>query len=311
MKPMQFVIKSKDSERVVPKVLDGPNRTMSDIDVSPEQAIAWTEVTSNYYDDEDWELFGMDTSGTPRHLGSWKSFGDEPPPYPPEGSPIAVNRTRAYLTAPMPYTLPSGQEDFYTSIVSAPLDGSAKLTVAVPDAYLPATGPQGLHYAKTYGVTRGMKEGKAELWVAPPDGGKHRLLHTEPLTKNQQVRGQCVAGDTLVWATGNGHEDVGHISIKPPNGPIKTIPLNQSAWQPGLSCTPDWIAWGGTSSGDRGQYLYSLTTHTLWKLGVNTVQSSIMMNGKTIAWSIPPAQTGDPVSYRVARWLHWNIPPVA
>lgn len=193
----------------------------------------------------------------------------------------------------------------YAAIVSAPLSGG-RASILVQDAYLPATGRKGLYFVRAAGPSRNTKAGAAEFWLLPTGGGKPRMIHSQAVGNDEQIRAQCVAGDHLVWATGK-ENGTGWLTILSDSGQTKRLDLPQGAWDTYLTCGSDLIGWGAggpTRGDDDGEFLYSLSRGTLWKLGSNPTLGRVMVNGTTVAWSTPKPAPEAPVGYRVVRWLH-------
>lgn len=242
----------------------------------------------------------MDDQSNVRHLASSVDFEAAMMPRPPEFMPLAVSNTTAYFTTVL--RKPQTSTAVYTAIVAAPLTGG-EAKILIHDAHLAAVGNRGIYFVRDAGTSRTTKRGVAEIWFASPDAGP-RLVHTQTLRNlNEQIRGMCLAGDKLIWVTGDATEGAhGRITILGPNGSTKHIGLLQAAWEPGLTCSDHLIGWatGSASPGeDTTQYVYSLATGTKWKAGDEGANSWVRINGNTVAFI---SMTEN--SYRIVRWLH-------
>lgn len=288
----QMIIKNKDSERVLPALSSGKNR-YAIAGASADKTVAWVESPNNSGVLSDWELFGIDKNGTSRHLASASDFAKQFGAGGNTTGDVAVDDTHAYLVV-------GTSDGERTSIVSAPLDGGTAAVLA-DNATFPAAGTQGLYFVRQSEAT-GTKKAAAALWLAPRDTDGTRLVHTASLAENEWIDAQCALGDKVLWATVNQSDGVqDRISILSPNGTVARVPFPRMTPDHSLTCSGDLAAWGGSSPA--GQYVYSLSTNTVWKVGQNASTNAVWVSDKTIVLATPASTAGHTTGFRVVRWL--------
>lgn len=285
-----MVVIDQNGERTLPtQSREAPSTTLAAA-VGPQQTLAWVERASHPEQDDYWDLFGRDASGTMRRIASSVRQGGKVLSAP---NLIAVDGTRAYLT------VRTGQESEHPSILAVPLQGGP-VTTLVADASMPAIGWQGVHFVRTVGTE------EVEFGVVSDAGlGEPRIIHTETLAGGETVTGQCPLGDNLVWAIGAAEGKPGRISVRRPDGTVSSFTLQGRGQNPQLGCGDGLIVYTDEQpSGGRELFVAAPATGTKWRLGPALEGGSgPVIGGKTITWLTPPV--GDLDSrYQIVRWQH-------
>lgn len=272
-------------------VVAGPAR-QTFVAASHGKKVAWLETPDTTIASDNWELFVADERRQVRHLASSRTA---PTGIVSDG--LVIDADRAYVTAMFPADGPYS----YSKILSVPLAGGA-VTTLVDDAHLPAKSAAGVHFVRMADTSRTTKEGVAEFGIVKKGSTKPEIVHTESLDKGQRVSSQCVVGDKLAWIVKGSDENApGYLSIRDPDGSITRIGVGTIDSSPNLFCGDGLIAWGGTG-GDDGQYVYSVTDGTAWKLGAVEGLAAVHLSGKTVGWTLPFGENRF-ASTKVVRWL--------
>jgi hypothetical protein len=298
----QVYIMSPNGEQHLAVQRPGPARQITALQTHTNN-IVWRETSSTNLYAEDWELYGY-KDGTTRHLASSRDYVTEDQPMPHEYHPVSIDNDNAYLTVVHPR--PTGQ-DHYTTIISVPLTGGPA-TTRVEGAYLPTATDQGLYYATSpYIAKTANTTDDTHIWYQPNNQTPPERIHTQPTDPAKTITSMCATTTTLAWLT-NDQTDNGHgtVTIRPKDAPDRTIHLKSSGRASHLTCTDGIITWDdGLDDEPIGQYVYTPTTHTLWKTDA-TRAPGITTQGNIIAWCLPNPDTDSMWRNRSTIIVRWH-----
>lgn len=266
----------------------------------PNDSIAaWMETRSTDLFDVDWKVFGW-SHGQVRLLADSDIFA-EGHPLPPaaggdhlmasDGKSVWWSFRKAGTDLPIA-----------TNIATVELEGAPHPRVVVEGADLPTVDPRGgLVYVRDPNTAPGSVGYDIHLLR----GSRDEILYHGMVGGVGFISALCVGPDVVAWAVPADTDEPGGqiVVMDHSTRNIQTIRLRDSGRGPDLVCGDGFVAWGnGSGSGDAGQYLWSIKTGALVKLGESFGISGVIAAGPFVAWTLPPASPQASADVRLARW---------
>jgi hypothetical protein len=259
---------------------------------------AWMETRSTDLFDIDWKVFGWSHGGV-RLLADSDTFARGHPLPPAAGGDHLMTSDGKNVW--WSFRKAGTDLPIATNIATVELAGGPP-RVVVKGGDLPTVDPRGglVYVRDPYTAPHSVGY---ELHLLR--GTRDEVLHRGTTGSVGFISALCVGRDVVAWAVPAETDDPGGQieALNRATGDVQTIRLKDSARGPDLVCGDGFVAWGnGSGNGDAGQYLWSLKTGSLVKLGESFGISGVMAAGPYVAWTLPPASPQAPANTRLARW---------
>lgn len=251
------------------------------------------------------------TIGKPRPLLLADSFSllkTDQIPYPPGVTTLSSDGVNAWWV--MVYPTKKAPRGWGVRIMVRDIRGRTPLQIAVDRAMLPVSTVRGLVYVRSKNIDPSMTSNHYEIRLFK--NGFDTLLSSGPLIKDEAVLSICASNTLLAWAVHSPSTTLRNAAVITGSQlhvmtlatkVQRLVNLEDDAWGLSLGCGTNFVAWGnGSGNGDPGQYVLSVPSGKIFKLGSMRGISMVHVAGDILAWPLPAKSAQVIPPWRVTKW---------
>jgi len=274
------------------------------------QSIVWLETKSTDLFYQDWKAYAARVGQRQPTLlaDSFALTKTDAIPYPPGVTTLSTDGVNAWWV--MVYPTKKAPRGWGARIMVRDVGAHGPLKIAVDRAMLPTAIPQGLIYVREKMVDPGMTSNQYQIRLLK--GGVDALISPGSLIKDESVLSICASKTVLAWAVHSpsttrqnpGISTGGRLHVMTLATKVQRIvTLDDAAWGLSLGCGTTFVAWGnGSGNGDPGQYVLSVASGKIWKLGSSRGISVVHVASDILAWTLPPKSAQEAAPWKVVKW---------